>query len=259
MINYGKVKINNKDICIVEEHHHVLEYWTELREILGDLPIVITLDHHTDTRTAFTVKICEDNNYIFPEDWEQKSYKMVSNVNLRNKNELKNMFTLLRNDEHIDFAIKGDIISECFIIAYRSDIDQGKIHPLENTCYIGCNKESHDDDCSIIHWNQAIESILLQHKLSLMNDVKSNLVVNNIITENYILDIDLDYFHTIQSIHPKDTEVFYKLIRNASMITIATEPFYVNEWKNMGHELDDNFNSEYLLNQLLCHIEQALK
>lgn len=45
----------------------------------------------------------------------------------------------------------------------------------------------------------------------------------------YILDIDLDVFHTVGSIEPKDPASFYRLIRGSLAITIATEAECVDE------------------------------
>ena len=71
----------------------------------------------------------------------------------------------------------------------------------------------------------------------------------------YILDIDLDAFHTRRAINPDDPSTFYRLIKNAVAITIATEAECVaEEW------LDDPdpMTADELLKRLLCHIDNAL-
>ena len=70
---------------------------------------------------------------------------------------------------------------------------------------------------------------------------------------DYILDIDLDYFRTEKSARPADTRSFYKLIRNAKAITIATEPDFVG-YEKLGGE---NISSETLLPKIMCHIRRA--
>ena len=80
------------------------------------------------------------------------------------------------------------------------------------------------------------------------------LIENNQFTQDYILDIDLDYFHTLKSIQPDNCDTIYSLIRNAKIITIAKEPICVDNLK-YGNE---QINSELLLDALLNHIEQAL-
>jgi hypothetical protein len=47
----------------------------------------------------------------------------------------------------------------------------------------------------------------------------------------YILDIDLDDFHTRKSIKPQDASVFHNLICRATAVTFATEAdFVAQEW-----------------------------
>ena len=66
---------------------------------------------------------------------------------------------------------------------------------------------------------------------------------------NYILDIDLDFFRTAKSVNPNNKEVFYHLIRQSKIITIATEPGYIEK----------GITADYLLNKILYHIEEAMK
>ncbi|MCM1430722.1 MAG: hypothetical protein NC124_19915 [Clostridium sp.] len=44
---------------------------------------------------------------------------------------------------------------------------------------------------------------------------------------DYILDIDLDYFHTMKSIDPSTKKIFSQLVKSAKAITIAKEPVCV--------------------------------
>ncbi len=124
---------------------------------------------------------------------------------------------------------------------------------VENLCYIGCPRQSHNDDCTIPHYNQAIESALLMKKLSIMKEMYPSFFTDNFFNVPYIIDIDLDYFHTCKAVLPEDTNAFYELIRGAGLITIATERSFIDEWR----ELDSNLNVEFLLEQLRVHIKAA--
>lgn len=64
----------------------------------------------------------------------------------------------------------------------------------------------------------------------------------------YILDIDLDFFHTRKSIHPLDISVFKNLIDNAIAISIAKESNFIESWKT---KYDDSLSVDYLLENLL--------
>jgi len=128
---------------------------------------------------------------------------------------------------------------------------------VKNLCSVGCIKAPHDENCLMKHFNQAIESILLNEQLSIIGDMKHGLVKNNILTDPYILDIDLDYFHTRQAIKPHNPTTFYSLIKKAEAITIATEPEYINEWAQI-YKYDTQLNAEMLFNDLKDHIYNAL-
>lgn len=283
---YDKKVINNKEIYISEQHHHVLLPWAECRETLLKAPILVTLDHHTDTHSAF---LHYSYNRRLDEINESLRKQLIQDVNFKNKTSMLSAICKLKNDEHIDLSLETDIISKAFIVCYSESYDnprsieesrymsswrenmfnkipkpkrpftypESNTYIVENTCYIGC-EGPHNDDCMIPHFNQSIESDFLKHKLSIMNEMKPGLIINNSeITEDYILDIDLDYFHTMTSICPTDTTTFYELIKNAKIITIATEPDFVDMWRE-DYEYDLNINSEILLKKLLNHIENAL-
>lgn len=77
------------------------------------------------------------------------------------------------------------------------------------------------------------------------------------INEKYILDIDLDYFHTMKSISPDNSAVFYNLIRQSEIITVALERGCVQQCKEIYH-VNEEFGSDELLERLLEHINRAL-
>jgi hypothetical protein len=129
------------------------------------------------------------------------------------------------------------------------------LYIVGNECYAGCNKMPHDDDCTLPHFNQAIESEFLLDKLSIINQMSPGIVKNGSLNTDYVLDIDLDYFHTTKSIQPNDASIFHKLIHGAGAITIAKELGWVANWRN---EYDSTLDSQYILQQLLDHIQTAL-
>lgn len=45
-------------------------------------------------------------------------------------------------------------------------------------------------------------------------------------TEPYVLDIDLDYFHSEDAIEPGDAATFYRLVRNAVAVTRSLLTFW---------------------------------
>jgi hypothetical protein len=78
--------------------------------------------------------------------------------------------------------------------------------------------------------------------------------IDDITNQPFILDVDLDYFHTEKSIEPNDPTVFYELIKKAYVITVATEPKFIGYEKLRG----ENITADSLLKRLLKHFEKAL-
>lgn len=241
--------INNKRIFIEEEHHHVLQHWIRYHIETSTSPILITLDHHTDTITAFHGYACKEMRNCESRIIEFRECAFV-NANIHNIDFINN----LRNDEHIDFATRKDIISKVYISSFQGGYDgerdshNEKVYHINSFCHSQCEKKTHDDDCMNTCYDRCIESDELANQLSHILEMN----MDNCTIDNYILDIDLDFFHTVRAITPDDASIFHRLIRGATIITIATEPNYVNQLKR-----DEQISTEYLLRSLLRHIEQA--
>jgi hypothetical protein len=123
---------------------------------------------------------------------------------------------------------------------------------------VGCEERSHGDDCHRddccrLQADQAIESIMLDRLIQNANSMAQSVNIDSIVQSPYVLDLDLDYFRTVKSLFPDDSVVFYRLIRNAVGITIATEPNYVKLTR-----LDEDLTSECALKKIVGHIVKAL-
>ncbi|UYZ23299.1 UPF0489 family protein [Mesobacillus jeotgali] len=220
---------------------------------------------------------------------KKKTDYLISKINVNSMETIHEAINKLQNDEHIDAALKSDIIAKAFVISfdgtnndppskeeeqYQNQLmynimfgkdcqlvkptrpytyPESKLYIIEKGCFIGCDKRQHDDECERELYKQIIESNNLNNKLDIINEMNPGIVKDNEIVSEYILDIDLDFFHTMDSIQPKDTETFYRLIRKAKIITIAMEPDYVSRWKVDDHSI----SSEKLLEHLLIHIKRA--
>lgn len=99
-----------------------------------------------------------------------------------------------------------------------------------------------------------IESIYLDDQLVRGSEMSRCVGIPNIMESPYILDIDLDAFHSRKAIEPTDPSTFYRLIRNAVAITIATEAECVDELKFDGEAID----ADILLDRLMTHIKAAI-
>jgi len=219
------------ELEIVDSHHKVLPAWADFRASLSTAPKLITLDHHTDTSAPFRMHL--KNNHS-PDEFKslQKSY--LQDLDYKDKVSVQRALEKLNNDEHIVTAIKTDIISSAFVIAHNAaDTDMNVYREHKIACR---NLKRHDD---------ALESHKLIESLKSFDKILTEVNEEDLLSAPYILDIDLDYFNTFKSIAPDDSKVFKNLIENAGLITVATEPEYVE-----GCALEPGLDSDYLLKTL---------
>ena len=113
----------------------------------------------------------------------------------------------------------------------------------------------HNDDCRIRQSNEIIEARYLDDQISRGAVISRCFGLPNPESAPYILDVDLDAFHTRRAINPDDPTTFYRLIKNAVAITIATEAECVaEEWLDEAGRM----TADELLKMLLCHFNNAL-
>lgn len=166
--------------------------------------------------------------------------------------ELCRLLDLNRNELPVSVEL-SDIDPVDTSPTYR--VPENRMFEIAEICAGGCKKRSHGgDDCDRLLGDQAIESVMLDRLIHTANSMAQSANIDSIVQSPYVLDLDLDYFRTSKSLSPDDSVVFYRLIRNAVGITIATEPNYVKElW------LDDELTSKCALETILArHIERAL-
>lgn len=238
--------VTSSKIHIVDSHNKVLSAWADYRKILTHPPRLITLDHHTDTSRPFRRFIA--NNYgksLSESQFNSIQKSLLGSIQYAEPLTVVNAIEKLNNDEHIVAAINSNIISSAFVIAHNA-------MNTEMTTYL-----DHKIICHMVNetftvngltkpdYNIVLESSFLEQALKAFDDILTKAKEPHLLSEPYILDIDLDYFNTFKSIEPKDSSRFKELANNAGLVTIATEPEYV---KNCA--MDSGLTSKYLLNKL---------
>lgn len=251
------IPINNKDVFIVEHHNFASIAWHWYRQNSDSTPDLLTFDHHTDTKVAFTWQICNwcktQNKSLLIKN---ASIARVRNLILSKMNDSQKCFDdavqLLKHDEHIDFSICKKTIGTAFVIANEAttiaseDFKQWKSLPQSNlrqaildgydlkklppaTPKPKDNIYKKPENCIIEIQNSAKKEIFsdrnLNKQLSFIEKIRKSYLGEKYedIKNNFILDLDLDYIQYEKSLHPSKKDTFYDLIRSAKIITIAKE------------------------------------
>ncbi|MEW6203207.1 MAG: UPF0489 family protein [bacterium] len=243
------------------------------------------------TRHAY--RTLKEKNIFSGDERENLKTKLISEILFDNDESVQNSIDNLSHDEHIDAAIRSKIVKAAFIINYdhpgdypesievrryrelnsplnrmyledkpkyperpfHYPVSEDHMYFIDPECHSSCRKDCHDDKCTRPHYDEALETVFLAKKLQIIFEMAcTSGEFQSLIDENYILDIDLDYFHTEKSIIPYCPCMFYELIRKAGIITIAKESECVDELKLEG----ENVCSELLLEKCLEHIRNAM-
>ena len=252
--------IHGKCVYVVDDHHKALAAWALIRRDLDDASYLLTIDHHTDTDEAFRGYAClaayEDSSV----DEEDLAARLLGAIDWSSDESIAEAISKLKHDEHIHAATKSGILGASFSIQLS---DQGGcVEPNAEGIYVvphkramTCQKKVYDDECALHHALEIIETPYLDDQMRRIGEITKCLGQADIETLPYILDIDLDAFHSMKAAQPDDASTFRRLIRGAYAITIATEAECVRQlWKDK----DNLPSADRLLTVVMDHIEAAL-
>lgn len=285
---YLHKEVHGKSIFIVESHHHILLPWGIIRAQSKSPPNLLTFDHHPDTMPAFDDYVslkCRGDSKCS----EALSDKLIKRIDYRSPQSITEAINMLKYDEHIAAATLSKIIDFAFSfnlfgsftvpseeIKHRALVHEYKVKgnlaalntltypeppftyvPIDNIfeissyCAVGCK---HNVDCTSERDNQVLESVYLDKQLELANNMASCVGIKDVESLPYIMDIDLDFFHSERAITPNDASTFHRLIKNAIAITIAKESACVRELKHEGSTI----TADTLLDDVFEHFNTAL-
>lgn len=276
ILGIKKMIIQDKRIFIFEEHHHVLYPWALIkREKRNSELNLFSFDYHTDTCNPFQYYA------YYHKLGKNKVDEMINSIKYDKDNTINEAIEFLRHDEHILTAIRSGILNHAFIIAQNQTGDvpesneekerldnlwtadsiknrilgkevitprEKRTYPysdiyLPDFWYNGCDHENYD---------QFLEDSFLQVHFETLSRMSNLVKSDGTIESDYILDIDLDYFMTPNSICPSENKIFSKLVKNAVAITIAKESECVDMCSKGKNTADD------LLKKLLLLIQNIL-
>ena len=106
-----------KFVYITESHHHVLPAWTDLRRQSDRAPRLLTFDHHKDTRSAF-IAYSTRQPRAEHRPWEAITTERLRTIDFRSDESIKAAVADLAWDEHIDAAVRLDVLDIAFVAAY---------------------------------------------------------------------------------------------------------------------------------------------
>lgn len=245
-------EIKGKKVYIVDKHNHVFPIWLHNSRVNNKIYTLVSFDYHTDTRKPFTSyaydMVVNENIPYYQEHTfiENTINRIIEQINTDNLDSIIRLtIDRLKNDEHIMLSYRVGAINEFHIINcsniytdengyyYKNDI-QCKYCPNRLIGDCKCTKEQE-------HYNNS--------KLSdkYIRDMNFKIPSNP-----FILDFDLDYFNTRDSLNPKEKDIISRLIKDSEFITIAREKEYFDALKK------EDFEVEEAENELICLIEKCL-
>ena len=279
--NIQKKLIKEHEVYIFEKHHYALFPWSEIKNNNIDQRFVLfSFDHHTDIREPF-LSYCDCN--------EKEMQNFVSKIKLNDESSINDAVLKLNNDEHIKTALKIGIFEKAFIISHSNVFDDVPMSVQEKARMETIEKNDPEYMMQIIEGNygitpraertyeesdiymppfvsegiseygrenedEVLEDDFLTEKMMILSRMCPDIIsAEGEIKCDYIMDIDLDYFHTMKSINPISKRIFSQLVKSAKAITIAKEPVFVETERS-----EKTVTSDILLEKLLKLFEFIL-
>lgn len=214
----------SKNMKVVQSHHQVLSIWAEYRQRRERAPILITLDHHTDTSLPFRnyLKQKYPNDINLQEDDRQKLLKQISYLDAES---VKVAQSLLSHDEHILTALKSDILSAAFVVAQNAMDTDLKIYREHNICCYSVARSG--AQATLKECDHVLEADFLQQALNHFNNIRQQNNEGDLLSQDYIFDVDLDYLNTRRAVTPENPTIYQQLFKNAGLVTVAAESEHV--------------------------------
>lgn len=214
-LNIRQVEIHGKRIYITDHHQQVLLPWY-LEYVNQEYKSfeLFTFDYHSDTIFPFSryaYDVLEDRRLheAFKKD---KINKVKSKLSV---DSIKKLISNIRNDEFILAALELDIINRFTSMNFSPHTHPRNIgveHKPRTIC--SCNYFPPGKHCEF-------DEVLCKYCIPRLDDNFMNSYKFDLPSKPYILDIDLDYFQTINNFKYKELTYFKNLVVNSSFLTIA--------------------------------------
>ncbi|HEY4301454.1 MAG TPA: UPF0489 family protein [Candidatus Didemnitutus sp.] len=267
-LEYERRTYGGKQVYVFDDHSVAILPWAEIRRERA-APVLLTLDYHADTCAAF-------NRYAWTQynDLDQEGRRdalrdeLLQSMDYRDPDTLLKVLPHLDHEEHIWAARFTGMISAALVVWARGaapDWSHEYRDHLNGRLRVMPARPHHfaRPHAEIFHLNvndyvddnpdQVIETPFLEGVVAEADDMLASIDQNRLLTADYILDIDLDYFRRHRALAPVQPETFRKLLRNAVAITIAREPRWVRHTR-----LDADMEADTSLTALEKLLVEAL-
>ena len=143
----------------------------------------------------------------------------------------------LKNDEHIDFALRSGIIERAFVFSCHSNsFYEGRVLSVPIV-------SKHCNQCRIFSYSESCHPIVslpyddtdkarmakINTTDEVLTDVMEVFKGHGFDWDNFVLDFDCDFIRDKEAMRYSNVNILEKLIKNAKAITIARESSCVNE------------------------------
>lgn len=209
---------------VVQSHHQVLSLWAEFRRQREQAPILFTLDHHTDTSLPFRNHLQKK----FPQNRERQEEErqiILRQVSFQDAKSIEYAESLLSHDEHILTALDCNIISGAFVVAQNARDTDLEVYLRHKVCCYSVARTGLE--ATLLECDRVLESDFLQGAIVHFNNVRRVNGEGDLLAQDIIFDVDLDYLNTLRAVHPEDSQMYRHLYNNAGLVTVAAEPEHV--------------------------------
>lgn len=236
-----------KRVYITWSHHHVIKEWFRYQ---GSGVHLLSFDYHTDFREAFIGKSGDPSACYKYSPTRHNSY-LTKHIPCQ---DVEAGIKDLKNDEHIDFAIRSGMIEKAFVFSHDGNtFHDGRVLSVPNG-------SKQIDQARIFSYCEAWHPLATPQPYNGSTEVKmakcitTDAVLNEVVKtfcqygfdqDNYILDFDCDFIRDKDAMTHDNFQTLKNLINGAKTITIARESSCVDECS--GQALSYDVIEEWLI------------
>lgn len=263
----NRLNINGKNIYTFSNHAHALLAWYDVWVSNENKPLnLITFDNHTDTYMPIL-------RHVTPAVpgalyGASKAREILNPIKSKPSREAIAALCV-NNDEHITTALYLNLIKEAFICCASSGTNgegqEKDIKAIYNHIHYMDEVYNPNNNLKTLPVKANINYLTSSQRQNISDDTINLLISQGVDTkDDYILDIDLDYFTNIRVLKERnDFSEFKKLVKKSRAITIATEEVYVGKNVELmqmeaGEEHAISWNAEDCLQLIMEIIKEAL-